>query len=450
MPDPTPRGWMLRLTDLLGARPDVINEDHLARLIAGEIREDSDLDFKRDRYGNSDSAKREMAADIAAMANDRGGLIIIGIRDENDVAAELSAVELSDGEEGRIRQIAAGNIAPHVAFEIRVIPCGTDPSRGYYLLIIPPSTLRPHAVRKGDDLRFPRRDGTTKRWLSEPEVADAYRDRYRLAADQSTRVAQIIDEGCRAIDIAAGAFIAVAMVPTGLGSMAIDLARLNAVERWVRELGAPNYFDGFFDPSTSPTSGVGAHRITLTRLWDRDRQARGEYAELFDDGAGFAAAHLFDARGPDEHPNTWIFNESLLWTLGRCLHLLGSHAVEQCGAWGDALVEARLVGRAMRLAYVQRIGGFSVVEEIDPGRELEEALSRHTLVVEAASTVGPDLAVATRVIATDLFHAFGSPEVRQIDSAGALRAGYLGGDGELRAWAEQNGIAVSDETVPGT
>jgi hypothetical protein len=33
------------------------------------------------------------------MANGRGGLIIIGIRDDNDVAAERTPVELVDGEE---------------------------------------------------------------------------------------------------------------------------------------------------------------------------------------------------------------------------------------------------------------------------------------------------------------------------------------------------------------
>jgi hypothetical protein len=65
MPDPKAPGWTLRLTDLLGARVDEITEEHLARLVAGGVREDGDLDFKRDRYGNSDSDKRELAADIA-------------------------------------------------------------------------------------------------------------------------------------------------------------------------------------------------------------------------------------------------------------------------------------------------------------------------------------------------------------------------------------------------
>jgi hypothetical protein len=391
-----------------------------------------------------------MAADIAAMANDRGGLVIIGIRDENDVAVELTPVDLIDGEEARIRQTAAGNIAPYLNFGIRVVVSEDDPSTGYYLLIVPPSTLRPHAVRKDQDLRFPRRDGTTKRWLTEPEVADAYRDRYRLATGQVERVAQVVDEGLRVMDLERGAFIGVAVVPTGLGSMSIDLARVEAIEGWARDLGAPNHFEGFFEQGASPSAGVGAHRVTLMPLWDRDRRPHWDYAEFFDDGTGFACTPLLDARrGTDEGADTWVLNEQLVWKLGRCLHLLGRHAVENCGAWGDALVEARLVGQAMRLAYLHRMGGFEHPEQIAGGREIQKASSRHTIVAEATCIVGPDLAVATRLIATDLFHAFGSPEVRQIAADGTLRASYLGGDGELRAWAEQHGIAVSDETVAG-
>lgn len=78
--DLTASGWALRLADLAGARPEDITEENLARLVAGAVREDEDLDFKEERYGNADSQRRELAGDIAAMANGRGGLIIIGIR----------------------------------------------------------------------------------------------------------------------------------------------------------------------------------------------------------------------------------------------------------------------------------------------------------------------------------------------------------------------------------
>src|SRR5215217_7364357 len=147
-----PPGWSLRLVDLLGVPLDEVAEEHLERLVTGGVREDADLDFKQERYGNTDQAKRELAGDLAAMANDRGGLLVIGIGDEDDVAVERTPVELVEGEEARIRQIAASNIAPRLTFDVRVIPSEDDPTCGYYLIIVPPSSLRPHAVRKDRDL----------------------------------------------------------------------------------------------------------------------------------------------------------------------------------------------------------------------------------------------------------------------------------------------------------
>src|SRR4051794_16870617 len=99
MASQSPPGWTIRLQDLLGSPVGELGEVHLDRLVSDGVREDSDIDFKQTLYGNTDQERRELAADIAAMANDRGGLIAIGIRDENDVAIELTPVELVDGEE---------------------------------------------------------------------------------------------------------------------------------------------------------------------------------------------------------------------------------------------------------------------------------------------------------------------------------------------------------------
>jgi hypothetical protein len=455
MPAPRSPGWTLRLADLLGAPPDRAGEEHLDRLVTGSVREDADLDFKRERYGETNDDKRELAADIAAMANYRGGLIVIGVREENEVAAERTPVRLDAAEERRMRQIAAERIAPHLNFDIRPVECANDSSMGYYLLTVPPSTLRPHLVRTGrTSLGVPVRDGATKRWLGEPEIADAYRDRYRVALDQSARTSRILDDGLAVMDLGWNAFLAVAMVPTGPGSMTIDLARVQAMQQWVRDLGPPAYFEGFFDPTVSPTADVAAHRITVSPLWDRDRPRRTWYAELFDDGAGFACTYVSDARDPrGDHEDMWIPTEKLMWAIGRCLLLLGRHAARNCGAWGDALVEVKLVeqtGRPMRLAWMQTLyAGLEEPVEVDRGRPLPVAESKRTVLVEAIAAIGPDLVAAARLVATDLFHAFGSAEVRQIAPDNALRIRHLGSEAALRQWAAQHGIAVSDELVPG-
>jgi predicted HTH transcriptional regulator len=163
--------WTDRLVPLLGVAPRDVTRAHLQALVDGGVREDVDLDFKEDLYGKSDGDKREMAADIAALANERGGVLILGVKDEEGVAVGLPGVELNEAEALRIRQTATGLLAPHVPFDVLLVADDENAGQGFYLIAIPPSAWRPHAVRKDNDLRYPRRDGTTKRWMSESEVA---------------------------------------------------------------------------------------------------------------------------------------------------------------------------------------------------------------------------------------------------------------------------------------
>jgi hypothetical protein len=381
----TTPGWAIRLTDVLGAPPARATEQHLQALVANGVREDVDLDFKAIRYGNSDQERREFAGDIAAMGNDRGGLIVIGIRDENDVAVEQTPVELVDGEEGRLRQTAASNLAPYVPFEIRAVPTSDDPARGYYLLIVPPSSLRPHAVRQNRNLRYPRRDGTTTRWLSEAEVADMYRDRFRLATDQSDRVTAALEEGLSAMDTSEGAFLAVALVPTSPGSMSIDLARVQTVGQWATDFGRAYWWRGFF--YETPSARPGARRVRLTTVWAVEGSPAWQYAELHGDGSGFAGVRLVDPRqSPGERAGTWILNEELLFSLARTLGFLGRHSTEHAGAHGDALVEARVIGEQMRLAYLDR---WAHPNAIEGGSVLDHPItSRHTLTLDALGGLG--------------------------------------------------------------
>lgn len=445
-------GWAQRVTALLGVALDKVTEEHLEGLVRASVREDADLDFKRDAYGSGDSDKRELAADIAAMANYRGGVIIVGIDELGECAAGLSPVPIDDGEETRIRQVAAGNIAPHLSFEVIVVPGSKSSDSGFYLIVVPPSQWRPHAVRQDKNLRYPVRDGSTKRWLAEPEVADAYRGRFQLATEDSERVSGLLDEGLQAMDLSEDAYLAVGLVPSGRGAMEIDLARTRTVGDWLTNLGAPNYFDGFFSRDTPPTAIVGAGRITGKSIYEANKRPSWQYVELHRDGCAFVCCRLFDPRTTSARANLddpWVLNESLVWALGRCLHVAGAHAVQNCGSWGDAAIEARLIGKGLTLSYLHRMAGFEHPEAIDGGRQLDGAASRGTVTVESLATVSQDLAVAVRLIATDLFHAFGAPEVRQIAADGALRSGYLGGRNELAQWAEASGLVVSDEVVAG-
>src|SRR5690242_14401607 len=112
-----------------------------------------------------------------------------------------------------------------------------------------------------------------------------YRDRFAVAVGQAGRLDRILTDGLDAMDLSEEAFIAAALVPTGAGSMPINLARLAAIGEWVRtEIGAANWFEGFFNAQAGPGApGVAAHRVTLKSIYETTAPPNWIYAELYDD-----------------------------------------------------------------------------------------------------------------------------------------------------------------------
>ena len=84
---------------------DSLTEADLRRLANEKVSESETLDYKLEMYSQSDSEKREMLRDVSSMANARGGHILIGIREEDEVAVEVvgwdGRVEPLHGSPGR-------------------------------------------------------------------------------------------------------------------------------------------------------------------------------------------------------------------------------------------------------------------------------------------------------------------------------------------------------------
>jgi len=55
----------------------------------------------------------------------------------------------------------------------------------------------------------------------------------------------------------------------------------------------------------------------------------------------------------------------------------------------------------------------------------DPVITRNTVPLESLVGSDEELLVATRLIATDLVNAFGSPEVKQIDEQGRVRTQYV-------------------------
>jgi len=184
-----------RLEALFGVPLDDLKTSHIQQLVTNAVTEAFDLDYKRTTYGSSDGDKRALRIDVAALANTAGGVIVIGVAEDTQAgAAAAPGVPLSDGEIGRMRQIVAPGVSPMPVFDILSIPDETDPALGFYVIAVPRSPSAPHAVLVGDSLRYPKRNGATTRYLSEPELAMAYRDRTAGGARQKSRIAEIETE----------------------------------------------------------------------------------------------------------------------------------------------------------------------------------------------------------------------------------------------------------------
>jgi hypothetical protein len=422
------------LHGVLGKPPSQLQHDDLVALVAAAVREADDLDFKESLYGNSDRDRGELAADIAGFANARGGVILIGIAERDGAAISLESVPVSDGEEQRMTQIIAGLVVPYIDVAIRRIDSPTDTGQGFYVLVIPPSASRPHAVSRNGSLRYPRRDGTTRRWLAEAEIADLYRDRFRETEDAASRVERIIDEVVAGLaPDAHQPSVVVGLVPTASTNIPNDTRRLREIEMWAGQF-TNGELDGFLHGSP-PVVRAGQRRARLFDNFDA-RPPKFSYAELHTDGAAAASTWLqvLDARGDE---TDLVLPWDLIRGTARCLNVIVRHAVEHAGAYGDVLCELRVLGPdPLRLARVQ----FGSIKEPVTDATPLPIVSRHTLAGDALPLGSPQTTLATaRLLLTDVVQAMGHPEILEVRADGAL----VGPDDPLRRWAEANRVAVA-------
>ncbi len=182
----------------MGADFDHVERSHLAALCSQSAAEDIDLDFKQDNaYTKDGDGQDELAKDVTAMANARGGLIVVGIAEDGQGnAGRLCPVTISDKIHNQLVAALRSRVFPFLPPDFRIRMVADDvatPDLGYILIGIPRSPIAPHAVRpvggKGQQrYGYARRLGRTTAWLDESEIAALYRDRFRQAEDHTQRV----------------------------------------------------------------------------------------------------------------------------------------------------------------------------------------------------------------------------------------------------------------------
>lgn len=133
---------------LLGKTLDELSLEDLHKLVELKVQERVDLDYKRKTYGKNDRDIKEMLKDISAMANARGGFLILGIEEGDDQTPEaIVGIENAEIERDRIINSCLANIRPPIpGLRGKVIPLGDHEGRAMLVIQIPRSTMAPHMV----------------------------------------------------------------------------------------------------------------------------------------------------------------------------------------------------------------------------------------------------------------------------------------------------------------
>ncbi|MFI7692411.1 helix-turn-helix domain-containing protein [Nonomuraea sp. NPDC049655] len=444
-----------RLAAVFGSSPECVSYEQLNALTVNDAAgEAEDLDYKL-KYETGDKGSDDIAVDIATFANHRGGVIVVGMAEVNARPSKVVGVELSDEFERWIRSKAAERIFPMPQFALRPVANPADSSKkpkGLMLIIIPPSSSSPHAVvvpnEKGK-LRWPRRHGTSKMWLSESEIAAAYRRRFVAAADQGSRLIDIETDAIKGMQRLyeetrsnPGALLVVSLVPETLGDLIIDA---DTFRRFQQEVQEQIVVIGDTQPGDLSRATVGRRRLICWGGWSVAR------AELHSDGSGTFAVQVPAGERSDGQAHIW--DSAIVMWIASALRYLGRHARHRANASGVAATTTALLpympvgngsnelgGQAVILT-ARHFGNSSRVYGAEPQTR---AAGQADFLLDDLANDGQPLAAATAQLASDLFQAFGAVETLQIGRDGTLRRNaWTGLDWpRIERWAVASDIPI--------
>lgn len=435
-----------RVEALLGSKLDQVTEPSLRRLVEHRVVEDADLDFKRTPHDDGE----KLAADVTAMANTVGGVLVLGVDEADGVATSLTPGPLTDEVSNRMTQWLAEYVAPYLATEIRRVPTEADESQCYYLVVIPRSADAPHAVasRRKGTLRYYQRDGGRNRPLAESEVANEYRTRFRGEQSQIDRLQTVSLDGARAVAVDKEAvWLAASLVPNSPGMTEISARRVREIDAWARGYGG-HRGDGPFErwqPGGEVGSGqvmTGVGRFLLSSVLRGGVRPRFCHAELHRDGAGFAASEFLQQ--PDKQGTPLGLRGADVFTRAAGLvRLLVDHAVMNTGANGEALARCELLvgeGAVVQLGFLGAFGDTWEAYTLTRALHAAPSVETHTISLDAVARNPVERLVAARLLVTDIVHAFGLPEVLQVTSEGDFNLSYWDDARQLQAWTSMASV----------
>lgn len=421
-----------------------LSQAALQRLVSKGVSEDTDIDFKEALYGNGDRDKIAFAVDVAALANFIGGVLLVGVREDDKRASELTPVEISDTERSRMHQLVVERVFPLPEFEILEVD-GDEAGQGFFVVAVQRTTQHPHAVRVDKSLSHPFRNGPATHYFTESMVADAYRNRFAAAHGDVERLAAL-QEGRNWLDGREKAWVTATLLPTIPGKATVNNERVRGIREWLRQRewpvdGSPRYGDGH----------TGRRRIlVLDSPQDRPGWADSWRYEFHDDGSSFLAEVV--GYTADDGKLVEVGHNTLLLALIRVIHLACDHAFNVAGASGDALLRVQLTSNDECPSL--GLWGFGIMQtekQIGIWTLKETSFSDHTVAPSVVLSSASDLLSVAREVATDIYQEFGVAEVSQIDAAGNVLPEKFGsGFADVaRQWARAQGVLEDADKAGG-
>ncbi|MET8816453.1 ATP-binding protein [Streptomyces sp. NPDC004549] len=299
------RSWT-RLHEHLGMPPGPLTFDMVARAAADRLAESDDLDWKEQLPQPPREGRwNELAKDVAAMANTRGGLVIFGVR---DTTCELVGIDPDEVKADQYAQWVRNHVQPYLSGLTLTTLTSPDGTRSVLVADVPASPMAPHlvygtAARDKDQQAAvaPYRDHDHTAWMAEHQLERAYRDRFTRAAHTNDALQQLIDHARQTVTLqqreASAWFIAVARPERPLPRAAArtthpgaGLVVAQARDRIAHQPGSrlnPGPLTSL-ETVTNPRPGLRRWVLHTLSLGS----GREVYAELHDDGTVVLAANL--------------------------------------------------------------------------------------------------------------------------------------------------------------
>lgn len=438
-----------------------LTEDAVRRLVDVGARESDELEFKRDPYPPAPPGRslawtkeQEFAKDITALANHVGGLLLIGVDEQDGTAAEaVPTVADADRVVQRLRQALVNHAAPVPRAVFVPVPAAAGGN--YLAVVVPPSPLAPHAVSgQSGDSRWPLhwfvRDGAHTRALAEPDVADRYRARLRGAIERTERRERIAAEGRDALGRSDDLWLWAAVVPEAPVRARLDAQAVKDADRWwQQEYRFLSPLSRWLHAHGDPIAGPGRTTFTGPPVREKDDETdpRSAYVELHADGSAFAATPVELNTGNAGGIGVVTLVDDMTAIVDACL----SWTLRQTGTWGTADVVCGLRDGAAPDGDLSR-----PAELVDYSHGQSRRIRRtRRLDRPPTATASVDLAdcataqgrlAATAAAAAALLQWFGVAEPPQIALDGTVRT-HEWGDArarDVKHWADEREIPHTD------